>query len=116
MNDLLTMDLDSRKITLLLLTGKGGNFVLSPDGSLIAVQGDGHIDIVSIDGQMVHKDLVNYVPTRPYVLNPRMFWTSDSAELIVSLPVGRVADLSGPEILSIWRFAIDGSEKNRDKP
>jgi hypothetical protein len=111
MNDLLTLDLDTREITLLLPTDKGGNFVLSPDGSLIAVQGDGHIDIVSIDGQMVHQNLVTYVPTRPYVLNPRMFWTSDSTELIVSLPVRRVADLSGPEILSIWRFTIDGSRK-----
>jgi len=112
MNDLLILDLDTGEISLLLPSGMGGDFSISPDGNLIAVQGDGRIDIVSLNGQMVRKNLVVYVPTSPYVIKPRMFWTSDSKELIVSLPVMKVADLSGPETLAIWRFTIQGGGKS----
>jgi len=112
MDDLLILDLDTEEISQLLPSGMGGDFSISPDGNLIAVQGDGRIDIVTIDGQVVHNNLGTYVPTSPYVINPRMFWTSDSKELIVSLPATKVADFSGPETLAIWRFSIQGGGKS----
>jgi len=37
-----------------------------------------------------------------------MFWSADGTELLVTLPVREIYDMSGPETLSVWRYAIDG--------
>ncbi len=111
--DLLLVDMDTGKIKTLLPPGKGGNFVVSPDGSMVAIQASGHIDVVSIDGQMIRKDLVTYTPSKPYELLPDMFWTKDSTELLVALPVDTVYKLIRWECTtdvgarSLWRYAIN---------
>jgi Tol biopolymer transport system component len=107
--DLLSVDADTGKIRSLLPQGKGGNFAVSPDGNRVAIQANGHIDVVSIDGQIVIPNLVAYTPTHPYDLRPRIFWKADSTELIITLPVREIADLSGPESLLVGRYPLDGS-------
>lgn len=111
--DLFLIDTSTNEIKVLLSPGKGGNFRISPDENLVAVQAKGHIDIVAIDGQIIRRNLVTYTPTHPYDLKPNFFWNSDSTELIVSLPAREIYDLSGPEAYTIWRYAIDGSTKKR---
>jgi hypothetical protein len=111
--DLLSVDIDTGEIKSLLSRGKGGIFYISPDGSMVAVQSQGHIDIISIDGQMIHSSLITYTSTHPYILAPNISWTTDSTELIVSLPASEVFDMSGPEAYSIWRYAVDGSTKTQ---
>lgn len=107
--DLLSVNIDTGEIKGLLPKGRGGNFFIAPDGSMVAVQAEGHIDLIGIDGQMLHRYLVTYTPTHPYTLNPKIFWTSDSTELIVTLPAREIFDMSGPETLFLWRYAVDGS-------
>lgn len=109
--DLLSLNADTGKIKELLPKGKGGNFYISPDGSRVAIQGEGHIDVTDIDGRMIRRHLVTYTPTQPYVLRPNVSWNYDSTELIVALPAREIFDLSGPEAFTIWRYAIDGSTK-----
>lgn len=91
--DLLSVDIDTGEIEIVLPPGKGGNFVVSPDGSMVAIQASGHIDVIGIDGRMIRQNLVTYTPSQPYELIPDMFWTEDSTELIVALPVDAVYEL-----------------------
>ena len=110
-SDLLSVNIDTGEIKSLLPRGKGGSFFISPDGNMVAVQAQGHIDVMYIDGQMIHSNLITYTPTHPYILALNVSWNSDSTELIVSLPARDVFDMSGPEAYSIWRYAVDGSAK-----
>lgn len=71
-DDLLLINVDTSEINILLPPGTGGDFRVSPDGQLIAVQRKGSIDIVSIDGQMIHRNFVTYTPTHPYDLSPKV--------------------------------------------
>jgi hypothetical protein len=113
--DLLSVNIDTGEIKVLLPPGKGGNFVVSPDGSMIAVQATGHIDVVGINGWMIRQNLVTYTPSQPYELVPDMFWTEDSTGLIVALPVDTVYEVrrdtctTDAGARSVWRYAMDGS-------
>lgn len=111
--DLLSVNIDNAEIKRLLPNGKGGNFSISPNGNMVAIQASGHIDVIDIDGRMISRDFVTYTPTHPYVLNPHVSWTSDSSELIVALPVRDIYDMSGPETYSIWRYAIDSHNRTQ---
>ncbi len=109
--DLLSLNTDTGELKQILPKSKGGNFYISPDGLMVAIQAKGHIDVISIDGRMIRSHLVTYVPTQPYVLAPNVSWNSDSTNLIVSLPAREVFDMSGPEAFTIWRYSInDGTQ------
>jgi Tol biopolymer transport system component len=109
--DLLSVNIDTGEIKSILAPGKGGNFFVSPDGKMIAIQAKGHIDVISIDGKLIRKNLVTYTPTKPYELTPGISWTEDSTELIVTLPVGLEYNMDGPETRDIWRYKIDDNAK-----
>jgi hypothetical protein len=113
--DLLSVDMDTGEIKIVLPPGKGGDFVVSPDGSMVAIQVSGHIDVISIDGRMIRQNLVTYTPSQPYELVPDMFWTEDSTGLIVALPVDTVYEVrrdtcnTDAGARSVWRYTLDGS-------
>ncbi len=113
--DLLSVNVDTGEIKLLLSPGRGGNFQISPDGSMVAIQGTGHIDVVGIDGWMIHQNLVTYTPSQPYELVPDMFWTEVSTGLIIALPVDTVYEVRRDTCItdagarSVWHYALDGS-------
>ncbi len=83
--------------------------MISPDGKSIAIQAKGQVDVLGTDGQMIRQNLITYVPTQPYELEPGVFWTADLTELIITLPVGSQYDMDGPETRSVWRYALTGS-------
>lgn len=107
--DLLSVDADTGEIVRLLPNGKGGNFFLSPNGNMVAIQASGHIDVIDIDGRTIRPNFISYTPTYPYDLSPKVFWNADSTELIATLPAREIFDMSGPETLSVWRYSIDSS-------
>lgn len=111
--DLLSVNTDTGEIKRLLSPGKGGNFYLSPDGSMVAIQAKGRVDVIGINGGMIRSNLATYTPTQPYLLSPNVSWNSDSTELIVSLPAREIFDMSGPEAFTIWRYAVDGRTKTQ---
>ena len=112
--DLISVNIVTGELKVLLPPGKGGNFVVSPDGRMVAVQASGHIDVIGIDGRMIHQNLVTYIPTTPHELIPDMFWTEDSAELLVTLPIDpeyqytRAQCTTDVAARGVWRYAIDG--------
>ena len=73
--DLLSVDADTGEIKRLLPRGQGGNFFISPEGSLMAIQAKGHIDIVNVNGQTIRRNLVTYTPTHPNDLRSKIFGT-----------------------------------------
>ncbi|HJR78837.1 MAG TPA: hypothetical protein VJ821_02120 [Anaerolineales bacterium] len=109
--DLLSIDADTGEIKSLLPRGQGSSFLISPDGSRVDVIGNGHIDVIDINGRMFRKNLVRYTPTQPYRVAPRIFWVEDSTELIVTLSAETEYNFDGPEIRSVWRYTIaDGAK------
>lgn len=114
--DLISVNIVTGELKILLPPGKGGNSVVSPDGRMAAVQASGHIDVIGIDGRMIRRNLVTYTPTTPHELIPDMFWTEDSSELLVTLPIDpeyqytRAQCTQDVAARSVWRYAIDGGE------
>lgn len=109
--DLLRVDTDTGEVRSVFPPGQVSGFKVSPNGRLVAINMSGHVDIVTIDGQVVRRNLVTYAPTQPDELFPRLFWLPDSTELIVFLPAETEYERmgAGPPTYTVWRYALDGS-------
>lgn len=108
--DLLSVNTDTGELRILLEKGTGGDFFISPNGNMVAILVNGHIDVINMDGQMVHRSLVDYHVTHPYTLRPKVFWNANSTEFTVTLPKREIFDLSGPETLLVGQYSVDGSK------
>ena len=87
-----------------------GNFDVSPNGKMISVASPGHIDIYTVGGQIIRRDVLPYTPSTPDALFPVQFWLSDSSGLTVVLPTTTNETAFGPiPAYSIWRYEIDGN-------
>ena len=87
-----------------------GNFSISPDGKLLAVAHVGQIDILNMDGKVIHQSIMKYSGDMPSELYPKMYWFSDSSGLIVALPAEtdyRGPGYSGDPTYTIWRYTFD---------
>jgi hypothetical protein len=97
----------------LLLDGDsrwGGNFSISPDGKLLSIAHAGQIDILSMDGKVIHRNIMEYLPGMPIELYPRVYWFSDSSGLIAALPAEKEYYfwvMSGNPTYTIWRYIFD---------
>lgn len=90
----------------------GGNFSISPDGKLISIAHAGQIDILSIDGKVIHHNIMEYLPGIPVELYPRVYWLSDSSGLIAALPAEKEYKfwvISGDPAYTIWRYTFDSN-------
>ncbi len=107
-NDLFVVDADTTEISQLLAPGHGGNFLISPNGKRIAIQMPDHIDVIDLQGQIVHQNLVTYPADNAHAEVP-MAWMPDSKELIV-LP-SDIDPLTGgiPVLRHVWRYSLNGS-------
>lgn len=108
-DDLLLADSDSGEVRPLLAPGEGGNFRISPDGNLVAIQAQGHVEVVDIAGETIHPNLVTYIPSQPVALDPYVYWLPDSSGLLVLLPTESEYDREGPARYTVWRYPLDGS-------
>jgi hypothetical protein len=107
-NDLFVVNTDTSEITQLKVPSQGGNFLAAPNGKWVAVQTLDHIDVIDVQGQMIHRNLVTYTKSEAHVVVP-MSWTSDSQELII-LPSEIPLFVGGvPIVRNIWRYPLDGS-------
>jgi Tol biopolymer transport system component len=87
-----------------------GNFDVSPNGKMISVASPGHIDIYTVGGQIIRRDVLPYTPSTPDALFPVQFWLSDSSGLTVALPTATNDTAFGPfPAYTIWRYEIDGN-------
>jgi len=89
-----------------------GNFSISPDGKLLAIARAGQIDILNMDGKIVHQSIMKYTGNMPSELYPKMYWFSDLSGLIVALPAEvdyRGPGYSGDPAYTIWKYTFDGN-------
>jgi hypothetical protein len=85
----------------------GGNFSISPDGKLVSVAYAGQIDILDMDGKTVHRNIINYVRSVPIEFYPRVYWLSNSNNLIIALPIEAQYYMNASPQYIIWRYALD---------
>jgi hypothetical protein len=87
-----------------------GNFSISPGGKLMSVAHAGQIDILDMNGKVIHSSIMNYTPSTPVELYPRVLWLPDSRGLIVAIPAEidyQGAWASGDPAYTIWRYTFD---------
>ena len=121
---LFLIDSDTGKIKEILQPALGGglpwngdspwhrNFSASPDGKLLAVAHVGQIDILNMDGKVIHQSIMKYTGNMPSELYPRVYWLSDLSGLIVALPTEvdyRGPGYSGNPTYTIWKYTFDGN-------
>ena len=108
--DLLLIDTDTAEIKVLQDSGRGGIFQVSPDGKLVGIQAINHVDVIGIGSNFIHKNLATYPTAWLYNRKPDVYWTQDSRELSVVLPIEteNALDATGPEPRTIWQYSMDG--------
>jgi len=110
-SDLFIADTNANQVKNLFPREQGGTFYVSPNGSMLALDRLGHIDILSIDGKVVHSKVITYAISEPVPLSPYVYWTSDSKELVAALPINTFYDTSQSPTYAIWRYSLDTGEK-----
>jgi Tol biopolymer transport system component len=115
LDDLNLVNADSGEITYLLLSGWGGNFIYSPDGSQISISTPAKIFLSDADGsnyrEVFSYDAVITYSEYRYYASPH--WSPDGTFLRLALPptdpLGRP-----PQPTSLWTIPIDGTAPIRD--
>lgn len=119
-DDLFIVDTDTKQVGNLLPRGQGGGYYYpSPDGSMLAIDKVDSIDILGIDGRMIHRNLATYTLSEPVPLAARVYWLSDSSALILALPINTYYDTAPPLTYAIWRYSLDtgtGVQLSLDPP
>lgn len=106
-DDLILVDMSTSQVKVLLPRGKGGGYYYpSPDGSMVAIDGVNTIDILGIDGRMIHRNLATYTLSEPYGIAARVYWLADSSGLVLALPINTFYDSSPPPEYEIWRYSL----------
>lgn len=89
-----------------------GNFVISPDGNMVSVAMSDHIDIFSLNGEIIRQNILFHTPTTPSQLFPVQYWLPDSSGLIVAIPdvinFGWAYDYH--PTYTVWRYEIEKNE------
>jgi len=88
-DDLYRINADSGTLTMVLAAGSGGNFVISPDGSQIALTTASSAGLADIDGTNVRAGLVTYphvITYSEYLFYPTPVWAPDSSAAGIALP------------------------------
>jgi hypothetical protein len=105
-----------KKITDLGFSGSGGfdhreNFKVSPNGKMVAIMTTSSVDILDMDGRVLHHDILTYKPNTPTIIFPSIFWLPDSSGLIVGLPNTLFDSVAYNYVpaYTIWRYEIDGN-------
>jgi hypothetical protein len=115
LDDLHTVDADTATITTLLLSGWGGDFTYSLDGSQIALSKSNQINLVNADGSN-WRTVLNYQPVSTYseyTYYARPVWSPDSAYLRVAIPpADPLAEPRQPTAL--WFIPLDGSPPRQE--
>lgn len=108
-DDLHVVNADTTYYTVLLHPGKGGKFLTSPDGKLVALITPSEIRVMRMDGSNYHTAL-KYpgvaIPSE-YAYYAQPIWSSDSKSLMVAIPPKDVYyETTSPT--TIWQLYPDG--------
>jgi hypothetical protein len=110
-DDLHMIDTDSMARSTFFVSGDGGRFVFSPDGSRLAVITPTSISLVNADGTHLYRDVLVYpsvITYSEYFYYPNPVWAQDSNSLKVVIPPNDpLADPLPPS--NVYSMAADGS-------
>lgn len=110
-DDLLRLDGETGELATLLPPGEGGDFLVSPDGSRVAVVKPDSIGLLDPDGSNSLPDLIPYEPVITYSefqYYAQPVWSRDGLQLGVAIPSSDILD-DDPRG-EIWQVAKDGSD------
>jgi Tol biopolymer transport system component len=107
-DDLFLVNADTQQVKKLFSREQGGTFYVSPDGSKLAIDKVGYIDVLDkIDGKMIYHKLATYTLSEPTPLGAHLYWTADSKELIVAIPINTYYEIGAERIYTIWHYSLD---------
>jgi len=108
LNDLHVVDADNLQINHLFLSGWGGEFIYSPDGSQIAISQPDQIVLTNANGSQ-YRSALRYDPVTTYSeyrFYARPVWSLDSSYLLVAIPPVDPL-VQPPHSTEIWRIPTD---------
>ena len=88
-DDLYRLNVDTGEMTQLIARERGGDFSISPDGSMLALSQADSISMAAIDGTNLRPDLVTFSPIitySEYQYYPIPVWAPDSSGFGVFIP------------------------------
>jgi len=88
-DDLLRIDADTGTLTTLLAPESGGNFVIAPDGTQVALTTPTAAGLVNVDGTNLRAGLVTFplvITYSEYLYYPTPVWAPDSSAVGIALP------------------------------
>ena len=112
LNDLFSINFQTKKISHLVQPYEGGAYSISPDGNWIASAGawDAGLDLIDLQSYQVYTDILEYEMFYPFILEtpefPTIQWSSDSKSFYVVTGYG---DFTEPfnNYNSIWKVTLD---------
>jgi len=115
LDDLNLVDVEDGKLTFLLLSGWGGEFFYSPNGSKVALSTPDTILLMDPDGKnyrpVLTYDQVNTYSEYRYYASP--VWSQDGSFLRVAFPPVEPLGESD-QVTEIWCISSDGSEVEQE--
>lgn len=107
-DDLIRVDLDTGELAAVLGRGDGGDFVLSPDASQLAIVRPESVSFADIDGSRLRPEVLTYphiITYSEYLYYPDPVWVGDA--VLAAIP-GQ-DPFFGPEEGALWQVPADGS-------
>jgi hypothetical protein len=74
---------------------------------MIAIQTSGHINVHGINGGLIRRNLINYVPSTPLEIYPDIYWTPDSKWLVALIPNETDYQLQVRPTFTVWRYFVN---------
>lgn len=88
-----------------------GNFKVSLDGSMITVYSVGKIDLYSINGNVISRNILPYAPSAPdsRLIFPVISWVNNSDEIVISIPDQKFFTLAYGDLptYSLWKYQVE---------
>jgi hypothetical protein len=109
-NNVLALDSDTGVMTTVFAAETGGDFLISPDGTQLAIVQPDNISLANIDGTNLRPDVVTYSPVITYsefMYYAQPVWAPDSSAVGVAIP--SADPLNPPTTGTVWRIPADGS-------
>ena len=110
--NLYIVDTDTAKIKGPIASGLKGDlrispFSVSPNSKLLTIASREHIDLFSIDGNILRPNIMTYPTSNNFAIFPRQFWLPDSSGLVIALPVDSSSDPTVPINYTVWHYRLD---------
>lgn len=107
-DDLIRVDVDSGALAVVLPRGEGGDFVLSPNGSQLAIVRPESVGFANLDGSRLRPEVLTFpyiITYSEYLYYPEPVWVGEA----VMAAIPGEDPFFGPELGTLWRVPADGS-------